>query len=75
MAQDMPQGRPEDEVHEEEVADQSIRGQEAYAQSNGMSPEEGRQLEDLGYRHLEEVSYSSGDGDGVGRIRGALFDD
>ena len=66
MAQDLPQGEPEDEAREEDIVDQLVRDQEVNGQNNDMSPEERRQLEDLGYQHLEDIPRPRDDGDWAG---------
>lgn len=57
MAQDLPLGGSEDEVHEEEIVDQPIYDQNTQINETDSA---NNPLEDLGYRHLEGVGHSQG---------------
>ncbi len=56
MAQDLPQAGPEGEAREETIVQQPARDQERGKKpTDEINPEEPGPLDDLGYRHIEEM--------------------
>ena len=75
MAQDLPQGGPEDEAREEDIVDRLIRDQEAASQSQVLSTEGSNVLEDLGYKQLKEIPRPHNAGDWADDDQGIIFED